>query len=179
MLGSVTSRCSYPDVLRGNPKCEASGTMFQTLVASTGQGLGEDERVNASETSVQKFVNGKLPTKLIGSNQNGEQVGPRDSSAFGDVQNSCRTTDVTQPVRIFDLINWVSPMHPALGRYPDRKEGGGCRGYRMLEKAKAEPVMGLDRVSDFDPTRKGADFQRVSTVAKLRKGIPDGEGRQW
>jgi hypothetical protein len=39
---SVTSRCSYPDVLRGEPRCEASGTMFRALVASTGQGLGED-----------------------------------------------------------------------------------------------------------------------------------------
>ncbi len=40
----VASRCPYPDVLQSNPQCEALGTMYQTLGASPGQGLGEDEK---------------------------------------------------------------------------------------------------------------------------------------
>ena len=40
----VASRCPYPDVLRSNPKYEALGTMYRTLGASPGQGLGEDEK---------------------------------------------------------------------------------------------------------------------------------------
>ena len=48
----------------------------------------------------------------------------------------------------------------------------------MSEKAKADPVMGTDRVSDFDPTRKGADFRRVLTVEIPNSGRMAGDVRQ-
>jgi hypothetical protein len=36
----------------------------------------------------------------------------------------------------------------------------------MLEQANADPVIETDRASNFGLTRKGADFQRVLTIAK-------------
>ena len=40
-------------------------------------------------------------------------------------------------------------------------------GEENVEKAKARPVMGLDRGSKFAPSRKGADFHMVLNYEKV------------
>jgi hypothetical protein len=58
----------------------------------------------------------------------GKRVGLGSVVMSSDVHHSRRIKDAILPVRTFALINWVSPMCPVLGRYPDREEGGRCRG---------------------------------------------------
>jgi hypothetical protein len=40
-------------------------------------------------------------------------------------------------LRIFPLVNWVSPTGSTLAWYPNRKDGGRLRGERKSEKANA------------------------------------------
>lgn len=63
--------------------------------------------------------------------------------------------------------NMVTPYFCLLHRQGNRKATRWKCGEENVEKAKARPVMGLDKGSKFAPSRKGADFHMVLNYERV------------
>ena len=68
---------------------------------------------------------------------------------------------------LFPERNMVTPYSCLLSRQGNRKATCWECGDEIVEKAKARPVMGLDRGSRFAPSRKGADFHMVLNYERV------------
>ena len=68
---------------------------------------------------------------------------------------------------LFLKRNTVTPYFRLPCRQGNRKATCWECGDEIVEKAKARPVMGLDRGSRFAPSRKGADFHMVLNYERV------------
>jgi hypothetical protein len=167
-------KCCYPDMRRSNPTCEASGTTALLWKHRSGRGPAEDGRLNASERPWLRSVIQDQPKVLTGRGQNGTRVG----SSIGTVDDGgtvTRRTIGAQPphprLHIGQQGKPHSPRHCEVA--VSRPQGRGMtEGVEESRRKRTLFCNGTDRACESGkfPTRKGADFRRVSAEAKRRSG---------
>lgn len=108
-------RCPYLDVLRRDSRCEASGTMFRWLTASSRSWTrGSVGRLSESEALFVRLVKSNWRKRLLRQNQNGKWEGLCGPTTYSGIHHSHRVKDanLTHVLESF-LANRVSPMNPA------------------------------------------------------------------
>jgi hypothetical protein len=71
----AASRCSYPSAPRGNPTCEASGTMSRLWQPQAGDGLGEVGKAERKQRTILKAREIQPAKGADRQGQNGKRVG--------------------------------------------------------------------------------------------------------
>jgi hypothetical protein len=160
--GPLVSRCPYPDMLRGNPRCEAPGTMSPDLPASRRAGArGRRGRLNnvkarrARHSEAAKEADRPQPKGDVG-----RTAGP--VFAGGDTRMLHRAMEPSLATTHIHRDQLGKPHGPHL-RVVSQPQGRGTdQGVKDAGASEGRPVMG--RIGQY-PSRKGADFRRVSTEA--------------
>jgi hypothetical protein len=80
---------------------------------------------------------GRLPKRLTGSAKTAVGSSERPQLSLRMPPTPTGLQVPSSFIRIFSLVNWVSPTSPTIGWYPNRKDGGRLRGSRRPEEAKA------------------------------------------
>ena len=156
-------RCPYPDMLRGDPRCEAPGTTSALCQPRGGARPGETWKAEQREGSqVSSLRSGQK--RLTGRSQKGD-VGRtvRPVSAGGSTRMSHWAIGPSLPTTRLDLDQLGKPHgpRPAKGGIPTARRGMG-QGVEDAGESERRPVIG--RIGRC-PSRKGADFRRVSPTA--------------
>lgn len=162
-------RCPYPSVRDGNRTCGALGTTFRPLaVSSRWWTRGVMGRLSDSKASYVRLVKGTWRKGLIRRNQNGKRVGLDGSFTFSSIHHPRRATDANLTHRVVLSEQLGKPLesrHPAVSRTQERGMVQGVKEAGESE-CRAVTVRTGPRERRY-PTRKGADFRLVFTVAPL------------
>ncbi len=166
-MDSAVPRCPYLSVRRSNPTCEASGTMFRRLGASTRSWTrGSLGRVSESESSFVRPVKDNWRKRLERQNQKVRGMDRVIAMRAAVLDNSHRVIDGTHP-QTFESspINRVSPMRPTPARpvvVSEPQGTGMVQGVKEAGESECRTV--TVRIGPQErryPTRKGADFRLV------------------
>jgi hypothetical protein len=152
-------RCPYPDMLRSNPRCGAPGTTPNGRPAPGGPWPGETRKVEENEDSIR--ARHSEAAKGADRPQPKGSVGRTAGAVFagGGTHISHRAIGSNLPVHVIHLDQLGKP-HGSRLRAVSRPQGRGTgQGVKDVGESESRPVIG--RIGQY-PSRKGADFRRVS-----------------
>ncbi len=166
-MDSAVLRCPYPVVRRRNSTCEAPGTMFRQLEATSRLWTrGSSGRVSESESSYGRPVTRHWRKWLARQDQKVRGMDRAVLERATVLNDSRRVIDGTHPRTLESSpINRVSPTYPtptALAVVSRPQGTGMVQGVKDAGASEGRTVMVRigPREREY-PTRKGADFRLV------------------